>query len=375
MRSKITARKSTVRVAAWVLGVQAIVFTLTASALDLNRIILQVNDEIFTLHDYEQRKAAEIEALLADPKVSPSQSQEFLAKAGKLVLQQVFRELLLKSRARQLGIQIEDTQIDAAVREVQQRQGIASQEELIQALRSAGLTLEQLRENMRGELLWNEVIGKEVARQIEIGEEEVRAYYRNHQDDFKIAEERQLREIIVLEASGLPLSEREQLATEIRASIRAGATLDAVVEPYRASGKTTGAIDLGWLRREELENALAEAAFSLKSGEVSAPVLARGGHHILQVTGIKEAGVQPFKDVEERIRNLERGRRFEKELRTYLANLEKQSYIRENLPPDGVGFRSADVELPEDELELFRRPLPEQAAPATPEGTPPAGNH
>ena len=45
-----------------------------------------------------------------------------------------------------------------------------------------------------------------------------------------------------------------------------------------------------------------------------------------------------------------------------MARLEQQSYVRENLPPEAVGYRAlAEAFELEDELEMFRSPvLPEK---------------
>ena len=44
-------------------------------------------------------------------------------------------------------------------------------------------------------------------------------------------------------------------------------------------------------------------------------------------------------------------------MRNYLAELERGAYIREDLPPEAVGYRSLAADYsPEEEIELFRRP-------------------
>lgn len=328
-------------------------------AEDLNRIIMQVNDEIITLQDYEDRKATEISTLLADPNLSPDESQERLAEVGKQVMQQMLREMLLMSRARQIGLRIDDTEVDAAQREIQQRQGINNHDQLLQALHAAGMTLEQMRKNLHRELLWSRLVGREVTSKIEISEEELRAYYRNHPEDFSVPEQRQLKEVIVLESSGLEHSELERLANEVYQKLKSGESLETVITPLQDENKSTGAIELGWLRRDELEASLAEAVWQVDAGEITPPIKARGGFHIVQVLGLREASQRPFSEVEPLIQQRERSQRFDKELRSYLAKLEEQSFIREDLPSETLDFRTAVEEFEtEDELDLFHQPLP-----------------
>lgn len=338
-----------------------------AGAEEINRIVLRVNEEILTLHEYESRKASEISTILADDRLDSSQRQEQLEQVGKMVMQSMFSEMLLLSFANQQSIRITDAEVEEAVRGLMERQGIKTQSQLRQALDQSGMTMDDLRANARRELLWQQVVGREVQPKVAIGEEELRAYYRNNKEQFAIPEQRWLKEVIVLEASGLDAAELQRQAEEIHAALVAGGELETVVEPYRERGVTTGVIDLEWLRQDELESSLAEAAWGLQPGEYSQPVAARGGYHILLVAGLREAGMKPLKEVEELIMRREYGARFNRELRTFLAELEDKSYIQENLPSEAVGYRAlASGFEPEDELELFRAPVLE--SPEPPEG-------
>lgn len=363
------------RPAVAVLALFAPALPVAAAPEEINRVVLRVNDQILTLHDYEERKASELQTLLANPNLAPAERQARLVELDKALLQQIFQELLLLSRATQLGIRIGDSEVDAAVDEIKKEQGFASQEELQAALAQAGLTLDRLRDNLRRDILYGQVVGKEVSQKLEVGEEELRAYYKNHPDEFRVAEERQLREVIVLDSSPAGEDERRRVAADIVTRLDRGEDLAEVVAIYRDQGLTTGVIDLGWLKREDVEPTLADVAWGLDAGEHSTPVVGRGGLHILQLAGLKESRLQPFADVQGQILRRERGKRFERDLRTYLAGLEKRSFIVENVPPEAVGYRSSSGDLAaDDEIEAFRRPLARPAADAAPAApaTPPA---
>lgn len=327
------------------------------AADDIDRIILRVNDQILTLHDYERRKESDVTAILGDPQLSTQDRQELLAKLGSRIMQDMFRELLLMSRAKQLRVFISDQEVDDAIQRMADERGIGNQAQLEQALAASHLTMEQLKEKMRHEMTWSQVVGREVTAKIEVGEEELRAYYRNNKEEFQIPEKRWLKEVIVLESSGKSPEELRQLADEVRAKLQAGGELETVIEPYQSAGLTTGVIDLDWLRYDELDETLAEVAFELEPGAFSDPVDSRGGLHVIHLAGLEEAKLRPYEEVENEILNRERSRRFDQELRDYLAKLERTAYIREDLPPEAVGYRSLAADyVPEKEIELFRQP-------------------
>lgn len=342
--------------------------TTPALAEDLNRIILRVNDEITTLYDYESRKSSDVSAILADPQLTMQKRQELIGQLGPRIMQDLFRELLLLSRAEQLRIFISDREVDDAVQELARSRGLEDPDAFRQALAATGMTLDDLREKMRREMTWSQVVSREVTSKIEVGEEELRAHYRTHKEDYSIPEKRWLKEVIVLESSGKSPDELRQLAEQIRTELAKGGELETVIEPYREAGLTTGVIDLDWLRRDELDATLADVAFELEPGAFSEPVKSRGGLHVLHLAGLEEAKLQPFDEVQAEILGRERSRRFDRELRNYLADLERRSYIREDLPPDAVGYRNLATDYsPEEDIELFRRPdlpAPQEEPPA-----------
>lgn len=329
-----------------------------AAEEELNRVVLRVNDEILTLYDYEQRKATQIETLLADQRMGQDERQERLQNMGQDTMQQLFREMLLESFASQNGMSVSERDIDDAVNEIKERQGIETTQQLLEALSSAGLTLEKLRQNMRQELMMSNVVRREVTGKIEVSDDELRAYYRNNPEQFQVAEERHLQEVIVLEDSGLDAEQLLATANELHRRLASGELMADVIAEYQDKGETTGLIDLGWLDAKGLETSLSDAAFSLEEGAWSTPVEGRGGYHVLHTAEIREGFVRPFEDVEPQILQRERQRRFGSELRKFMANLESTSYVKENIPPDAVGYRSLGEELIlEDELRDFRAPI------------------
>lgn len=334
-----------------------------ADAETINQIVLRVNEEILTLFEYEERKANEISILLADQRVDQAQRQERLEQIGKMVLQNSFSEMLLLSFANQQSIRVSDAEVEESIRDLMKRQGIETDAQMQEALAGSGMTMEQVRENTYRELLWQQVVGREVQPKVVIGDEELRAYYKTHMESFQEPEQRWLKDVVVLESSGLEDAELRRTAEEIRAQLVAGGDLEAVIGPYKEKGITGGIVDLDWLRAEELEATLSSTAWAMAPGEYSQPVMGRGGYHILHVTGVREAKQKPLDEVENQIRQREYGKRFNKELRTFLADLEDKSFIQENLPEEAVGYRALTSQYQtQDEIELFRAPVLEGPA-------------
>src|SRR5262249_31267768 len=154
--------------------------------------------------------------------------------------------------------------------------GIKNDDEFQAALAQSGTTLPKLRERLRGDLRLREVLGKEVNSKIKIDEEDLRRYYRKNIDEFRVPEQVQMREVVVLETAGPAADERARIAAEIKAAVAGGKTFDQAVEPYVAKGQVSAMTDLGLVSPKDLDPALEKAAWSLEKGALSAPVAGRG---------------------------------------------------------------------------------------------------
>ena len=66
-------------------------------------IVLRVNERIATTYDYQKRREPRIFAVIRASEMSQEAQQEYLANLGVTTMSDLFQELLLLSRADQLG--------------------------------------------------------------------------------------------------------------------------------------------------------------------------------------------------------------------------------------------------------------------------------
>ena len=309
----------------------------------VNRMVLQVNNRIATLYDYAQRKADLQAQLLRQQDMPLDQRHELLNHLGMTVFRDMFEEMLLLSRADQADVQVSDEEIDVAVARMQQNFKLDTDEEFGAALAQNGMSPEQLREQIRHNQIIQTLLGREVQAKIEIDEEVLRRYYRDHPDDFRVPEQVRLQEVVVLDDSKLTADERAALAAAIQQELVAGRPLAELAVEHAKDGSTSGLIDIGWVSRGDLSADLEGAVWGLEAGEVSAPVAARGGLHLLRVEERREASLRPFVEVVDEIRGRERERQFADEYKEYLNRLKHKAYVQIDPPEDAKDFRLATI--------------------------------
>lgn len=329
----------------------------------VNRIILRVNDQIATLRDYELRRQEEARSVSRRTELDPEEKQRFLQQLPELIFRDMYQELLLESRAQQLGVEVSRSQIDGAVEATKQNLGLKSDEEFRAALAQSGMTEEQLRSSMEKQIRLREVMNREVRTRVDLEEEDLRRYYRKNIEQFRQPEQVHLREVVVLEEGGLPTAdERARLAAEIRQAAAGGKPLAEAIAEHQPKGVTSNVIDLGWVTTGDLDPGLEAAAWKLAPGAVSEPVAGRGGLHLLQMVERRESRLPAFSEVSQQIQEREQERAYSEEFAKYMAEIEKKSLIVAEPPQEAAGFRRLLSRPAANRLDLEPAQAPGQPA-------------
>ncbi|MGZ8324672.1 MAG: SurA N-terminal domain-containing protein [Rhodoplanes sp.] len=127
---------------------------------------------------------------------------------------------------------------------------------------------------------------QDVARSIDVSEADAQRAYEERRARYTVPEKRQVQQIV------FPNADEASKAHERRAG---GATFEALGAERAIPDKD---LDLGLVAKTDmLDPAMADAAFALKEGEVSAPVTGRFGTAIIRVTMIEPGRVTPFAEV------------------------------------------------------------------------------
>ncbi len=341
-------------------------------AEELNAIILRVNDEITTLYDYRERKAAR-ERAITESDLSTDERRTLMADTGKATMREILDEMLLLSRARQLIIEPSKAELDDAMDATRNRMNLTSEAAFANALKSSGMSLADFRERTSRSIRVNAVIQREVRAKVEVDDDWQQRAYRERQEEFRIPAKAKVQEIVI-PAEKLSGEKAREVAEAMRAALAGGEAMADVVARL-GGGDATGPVDLGWVQAGELAPALEAAVAGLVAGAVSSPVEARGGLHLLQVLERTESTIRPFSEIKDELGAKEQSKRFEEKMRTYLADLEAHAYLLENTPPEAVGYREVPRDNPNDPLAAFapkRAPKAASPPPAEPIAPPPA---
>ena len=146
----------------------------------------------------------------------------------------------------------------------------------------------------------------ELQAQIKIADSDVESRYKTQVDRYSQQESRRASHILIKlgkEASETEIKAAEAKMADIQAQV--GKDVKVFADLARKHSDDPGSAqkggDLDWFGRGMMVKPFEDAAFSLKEGQVSAPVRSDFGLHLIRVTGVKAAQAKPLAEVRNEI--------------------------------------------------------------------------
>lgn len=121
---------------------------------------------------------------------------------------------------------------------------------------------------------------------VTVSDAELQSYYDGHKDDFQQSARATVKTVSLSRVPG-PADSAAALkkAEDLRAQILKGADFAKLAEENSTDqGSASNGGDLGWFGRGAMAPAFEQAAFQLKKGQLSKPVLTQFGYHLIEVT-------------------------------------------------------------------------------------------
>jgi len=182
------------------------------------------------------------------------------------------------------------------------------------ALKKQNITLEQLSQSIREQLLLEEMKAA-VAKDVTVTEEEAKAYYEAHKAEYVEQEAREARHILIspipagadgtvsAAATQADWDAAEREAEKVRSEIQNGADFATEAEKYSDDTTKESGGELGTVIRGQMVPDFEEAVFSLKKGELSQPIKTQFGYHLIEVTDITPEKQLSYDEVKEKIKS------------------------------------------------------------------------
>lgn len=301
----------------------------------IEQVLVNVNGDILTKTEFEQRQVA---VLRTRPELanvtpdSPALRKAVLELTPQLILEAV-DELLLIQRGRELGLVLGDEQFNNIVENIRKSNNIENEDQFQLALKQEGMTMTDLRRALERQMLASEAQRRDVVDKISVTEAEARTYYESHRDEFTTPSEITLREILIevpVTEKGVNVAQDDEAkaeAEDVRKRLRAGEPFPRLAAEFSdAPSKANGGL-IGPIRQNELADALQQQLGQMTIGDLTEAIRTTRGYQILKLESRTDTKVRTFDEARADISNKVGSDKMSLERLKYLERLRSQATI------------------------------------------------
>jgi parvulin-like peptidyl-prolyl isomerase len=209
-----------------------------------------------------------------------------------------------EQEAGDLDVAISEKDVDAAVADFVKSRFEGNREQYEKALREQGYTEADFRETLSVSVLSQKIFEK-VTEDVKVTEQDVLAYYTEHQTEYRTPESRDVRHILIAEKEGddVDFAKSKAEADRIYAELQGGADFAALAKEHSADPGSKDAGGKLTISRGQTVPEFDKVAFELKQGAVSRPVKTQYGYHVIEaLTPVRKVKVTSLDDVRASIR-------------------------------------------------------------------------
>lgn len=306
----------------------------------IDRVLVRVADQAILHSDFEAQIQDRISAIAAQFPQEQIDAQMPMLRMQMMV--GLVQEAILEIRAEELGIEANTNQIDRAIANIRETNGFLDDTQWEQALAQNGMSEAQLRDEIAGSIVQQQMVQQEVSRNVVTSMREAQTYYDENPQQFTEPEEVLFQQIIFVFQGGdrEPVRERAENAL---AELRSGVSLTTVGDKYAepsAGDVVQPASDTDWISPEDVRPEVSAAIAALTPLTYSDVIQGPFGYHIVQLMDRREGGVVPFEDVADNVRAMLNEQKMAAEMDDYIGRLVEDIAL-EIYADEFIGLRDA----------------------------------
>ena len=251
-----------------------------ATSVSLDRIVAVVNDEVITRMELDRESKMATEQLRRQG--TPLPAHDILEKQ---LLERMITKRTLLQAAKQGGLRVSDSELDAAVDRIAQENKLTPVS-LRETIERDGIGFDRFREDVRGEILVARLREREVDSRIMVSDSEIQSFLRSQDTQGERIDEYSLSHILVTvpeQATPDEVKQRRARADTALAQLRQGLDFRQVAASFSDAPDALQGGVMGWRPAARLPNIFLEALKNMKIGQTSDVLRSPNGFHIVRL--------------------------------------------------------------------------------------------
>lgn len=267
----------TLLIAAWLL---TNVLNSTSQAQPLDRIVAIVEDDVVLERELDNEVAVIANKLRGNNVTIPP---EFILK--KQVLERMIVDKLQRQLAARSGIQVSEETLRNSVAEIASRNNM-SVEAFKQELISQGMDFKAFEDNLRNEVIINQLRGREIGARVKVTDAEVEHYMETQNKAGSNNNQYHLGHILISVSEGASASsiqKARERAEQTVIELRGGKDFRETAISVSNDDNALKGGDLGWRNIGQIPTLFTDTVTTMKQGDVSDPIRSPSGFHIIKM--------------------------------------------------------------------------------------------
>jgi peptidyl-prolyl cis-trans isomerase SurA len=260
--------------------------TVLVRAEALDRIVAIVEDDVILDRELQQEVAAVVQRIQAGNAQLPP---AFVLR--KQVLEKMIVDKLQRQLAEKAGISVTEEMLTGSATDIARRNNMNIQQFKAE-LERQGISYQSFLDNIRNEIIINQLRGREIGGRIKVTDREVEHYLETNDKIGTEAIQYHLGHILIAvpeAASSSAIQKAQSKAADIVDKLRQGQDFTQTAMSLSDSDTALKGGDLGWRTLGEVPTLFADLVGKMALGDISDPIRSPSGFHIIKLLEQKGA--------------------------------------------------------------------------------------
>ncbi len=325
-------------------------------------VVLLVDDTPITARDVRELFTARYGRQFEQ--IPPEQRKMLEPQIQRMVVSELINKTLLLNAANKDGIKATEEEVNKSLNEV--KKAVPEGTTFEEFTKSAGVSIERIKSQISEDTKIKKLVESVTVDAKKPTDEEIKAYYDEHPDDFKKEESIEASHILI-STQGIEdaaqLANKKKIAEELQAELvkNKGANFTELASAHSDCPSKAKGGNLGTFGKGQMVPEFETAAFSQEVGEIGDLVKTDFGYHIIKVDSKQSAEATSFEDVKADLGESLFSEAKAKALETYVQALREKADVQQ---PTVEGAEDAEGAESKEAPAAAAETPKEEAAPA-----------
>ncbi|MDX8128760.1 peptidylprolyl isomerase [Methylomonas sp. BW4-1] len=253
----------------------------------LDRIVAVVEEDVILERELNNEVGAIVSKLRSNNVTMPP---EYVLR--KQVLERMVVDKLQRQLAAKSGVQVSDEMLSTSVADIASRNGL-SVESFRNELAKQGMDYKAFEDNLRNEIIINQLRGREIGSRVKVTDAEVLHYMETQSKAGQSNSQYHLGHILIAvseAASASAIQKAKDKADQVIAELRGGKDFKQVAVSVSDDDNALKGGDLGWRSIGQIPSLFTEVVTTMNQGDVSEAIRSPSGFHIIKMLETEGAG-------------------------------------------------------------------------------------